>query len=75
MDGKLPNAVVDNAFFLSPEDRDQASARVLSFNHAKTKCLILVWAGSIPPAETYHVVLQSYGERWKYFSVTQVAVS
>jgi HEAT repeat protein len=75
MDGKLPNTVVDNAFFLSPEDRDQASARVLSFNQAKTKCLIVVLVGGIPSAETYHVVLQKYGERWKFFSVTQVAVS
>lgn len=75
MNGKLPDVILDNAFFLDPEDRDQASARVLSYNYSRTKCLIVVWAGSIPPTETYHVVVQRYGEKWAFFSVTQVSVS
>jgi hypothetical protein len=75
MNGKMPDVILDNAFFLDPEDRDHASARVLSYNNAKTKCLIVVWGGGIPSAETYHVVVQKYGEGWGFFSVTQVTVS
>jgi len=72
----LAKLVIDHAFFISPDLRENASGRLMGFNHAKDKALIEVNAGAIPLGEeSYHVVLQKRGEGWKFFSVKRVKVS
>jgi hypothetical protein len=68
--------VLNNAFFVSPEDRKHARARLLGFNGKKDKALVEVYINRGRLAEEwYHVVIRKHGEGWKFFSITQVAVS
>jgi len=72
----LAKLVVDNAFFISSEDREHALARLMGFNHAKDKALIKVNVRSVRLGnKRYHIVLERRREGWSFFSVTLVAVS
>lgn len=72
----LPKIVVDNAFFLSDGDQKQTAARLLGFNGNKDKALIEMHVDRGELAEEwYHVVLKKCDQGWKFFSITQVAIS
>jgi hypothetical protein len=72
----LAKLVLRNAFFVGPLSRQYASARLLGLNGAKDKALVEVYVNRGPLAEEwYHVVIRKHGKGWKFFSITQVAVS
>ena len=74
--GDLVKLVLRNAFFVSPEDRQHASARLLSFNGRADKALIEVYINQGALAEQwYHVVVEKCRLGWRFFSVSPVAVS
>jgi hypothetical protein len=72
----LAKLVLENAFFVSPDDRKYASARLLALNGAKDKALVEVYInrGRLSE-ERYHVVIRKCEQGWKFVSITQVAVS
>jgi hypothetical protein len=72
----LAKLVLDNAFFLSTQDHKQASARLRGFSGKKDKALVEVYINRGRLAEEwYHVVIRKCEQGWKFFSITQVAVS
>jgi hypothetical protein len=72
----LAKLVLRNAFFISPISRPYTSARLLGLNARKDKALVEVYINPGPLAEEwYHVVISKHGRGWKFFSITQVAVS
>jgi hypothetical protein len=78
---KLSNAalgsqLVDKAFFLSPDDRKEATAKIVGFSGSKDKVLVDIHtsAGALP-LERYHVVLQRRGESWRFYSITRISVA
>jgi hypothetical protein len=72
----LAKMVLANAFFILPSDRAYTSSRLLTVNAAKDKALVEVYINRGPLAEEwYHVVVSKQGRNWKFFSITQVAVS
>lgn len=72
----LAKMVHDKAFFVSPEDRKDATARLLGLNGNKDKALVEVYINRGRLAEEwYHVVIRKCGQGWKFFSITPVAVS
>ena len=74
--GDLAKLVSENAFFIAAEDRPFTSAKLLGFNGAKDKALIEMYINRGRLAEEwYHIVLSKHGQGWKFFSITQVAVS
>lgn len=74
--GDLGKQVLNNAFFISPEEYKYTSARVLAPNAAKDKVLVEVYINRRRLAEEwYHVVLRRCEQDWKFFSITPVAVS
>jgi hypothetical protein len=72
----ISKIVLSNAFFVSSEDKKYASARLLGQNYAKDKVLVevLINRGYLSE-EYYHVVIKKEGDNWRFFSITQVAVS
>ncbi len=74
--GDFAKLVLENAFFIAPQDRKDTSARLLGLNGAEDKALVEVHINRGPLAEEwYHVVIRKCGQGWKFFSITQVAVS
>jgi hypothetical protein len=72
----LARLVLRNAFFVGPQRRPYASARLLGFNGGKDKALVEVYINPGRLAEEwYHVVIERRGRGWKFFSITQIAVS
>ena len=72
----LAKIVLRNAFFIGPISRPYTSARLLGLNGGKDKALVEVYVNPGPLAEEwYHVVISRHGRGWKFFSITQVAVS
>jgi hypothetical protein len=72
----LANLALENAFFITAQDEPHTSAKLLGFNGAKDKALIEMYINRGRLAEEwYHVVLSKHGQEWKFFSITQVAVS
>ncbi len=75
-DRDLGKLVLQNAFFVSPIDRNYTSARLLAVNGATDKALVEVYINRGPLAEEwYHVVIRRCEQGWKFFSITQVAQS
>jgi|GEM_PF-2070282 hypothetical protein len=73
---KLPKSVLDNAFFVSVNDKKFATSKLISFNGAKDKALIEIQIiRGILSEEYYHIVVKKHGNDWKFFSITQIAVS
>jgi hypothetical protein len=72
----LSTQLVEKAFFLSPDDRTEATAKVIGFNGSRDKVLVEIQtsAGALP-LERYHVVLQRRAESWQFYSVTRISVS
>lgn len=72
----LAKLVLDNAFFVSRWDKNYTTARLLGFNGTKDKALIEVYINRGPLAEEWHhVVITRRDLGWKFFSITEVAVS
>ena len=72
----LTKSVIENAFFIATNDRRFTSAKLLGLNRAKQKALVEIYINRGRLAEEwYHVVLSKHGQGWKFFSITQVAVS
>jgi hypothetical protein len=72
----LAKLVLRNAFFIPPVGRPYTSARLLGLNGRKDKALVEVYINAGPLAEEwYHVVISKHGRGWRFFSITQVAVS
>lgn len=72
----LAKLVLNNAFFILPDDQKYSSARLLVMNGAKNKGLIEVYINRGRLSEEwYHVVIQKCEQGWRFFSVTQVALS
>jgi hypothetical protein len=72
----LAGLVQSNAFFVAPEDRQHTSARLLGLNGLKDKALVEIHINRGRLSEEwYHVVVKKCGPGWKFFSITQVAVS
>ena len=72
----LAESVLKNAFFIDVEDRKVTSSRLLALNAAGDKGLVELYINRGPLAEEwYHVVVSKQDEHWKFFSITQVAVS
>jgi hypothetical protein len=72
----LAKLVLANAFYVSPEDKKHVTARLLGFNGKKNKALVEVYINRGRFAEEwYHVVMRKCEQGWKFFSITQVAVS
>lgn len=72
----LAKLVLDNAFFLSPQDHKRAAARLLGLNGVKDKALVEVHINRGQFAEEwYHVVISRCGQGWKFFAIAPIAVS
>jgi hypothetical protein len=72
----LAKLVSENAFFITAKDRPFTSAKLLGLNGTKDKALIEMYLNRGRLAEEwYHVVLSKHGQGWKFFSITQVALS
>ncbi len=72
----LATLVLDNAFFVSAGDRKHSKAQVLALNSNKDKVLVEIHINRGHLAEEWHhVVIKKCGQGWKFFSITQVAVS
>ena len=72
----LAKSVMENAFFIAPDDRRFTSAKLLGLNGSKQKALVEIYINRGPLSEEwYHVVLSKHRQGWKFYSITQVAVS
>jgi len=72
----LATVVMDHAFFVSTQSRKYTSARLLGLNGAKDKALVEVYVNhGVLAEEWYHVVIQKNKQGWKFFSISQVALS
>lgn len=72
----IGKTVLQNAFFVESTDRKYTSARLLAFNGVKDKALVELYINrGVLAEEWYHVVISNRGQGWKFFSITQVAVS
>jgi hypothetical protein len=75
-DKEIAKVVLENAFFISQEDRKYTISHLLAFNEAQDKALIEVYVNRGALAEEWHhVVISRSGKGWKFFSVTMVAQS
>jgi len=75
-DKDLAKLVLNNAFFVASDDRKYTSARLLALNGSKNKGLVEVYINrGVLSEEWYHVVVQKCEQGWRFFSITQVAVS
>jgi len=73
---ELATLVLENAFFVAPADLIHTSAKVLALNTSKDKALVEVYINRGTLAEEwYHVIIRKTGQGWKFFSITQVAMS
>lgn len=72
----VANDVLQNAFFLSEEDRKFTTARLLSFNGKKDKALVeLHMSRGLMAEEWYHVVVSRTGTVWQFYSITFIKQS
>jgi hypothetical protein len=72
----LARLVRENAFFMSDQDRRLSAATLLALNSKRDKALIEVEIDRGDLAEEwYHVVIRKTKHAWKFFSITQVAIS
>lgn len=72
----LAHSILNNAFFILPEDRNHTSAKLIGFNQKHDKAIveISINRGALSE-EWYHVVVRISERSWRYLSITQVAVS
>lgn len=72
----IEDAVLENAFFLSKEDKNFTTAKLLSFNGKKDKALVeLHLSRGFLAEEWHHVVLKKVGNQWEFFSITFIRQS
>ena len=68
--------VLENAFFLSREDKQFTTSRLLSINGSGDKALVeLKLSRGVVAQEWYHVVVNKVGNQWKFFSITFIKQS
>lgn len=66
----IETTVRENAFFLSEEDKEFTTAKLLSFNGKKDKALVeLHISRGIFAEEWYHVVVRKVRNAWEFFSI------
>jgi len=75
-ESNLAQLVLKHAFFIDKRSRRHASAQLLGLNGTEDKALVEVHVdrGTLSE-EWYHVVISRRENAWKFFSITQVAVS
>jgi hypothetical protein len=75
--GRLDVASLQRAFFVDEADRKYAEARLIAYSGAKDKALVEIYIGrGILAEEWWHaVVARSADRRWRYESITCVALS
>ncbi|MEZ5308057.1 MAG: hypothetical protein R2684_13000 [Pyrinomonadaceae bacterium] len=72
----LEIAVLENAFFLSGEDKKVTKATLLGFNGRRDKALLeLYLSRGLLAEEWYHVVVNRQENDWKFYSITFVKQS
>jgi hypothetical protein len=72
----LAKRVSENAFFVCEADKKYIISKLMAFNEAKNKALIYLKIDrGVLAEEWYHIVISKTEKGWKFFSVTQVAVS
>jgi hypothetical protein len=72
----LAKLVLENAFFVGELDKKYASARLVELNGAKDKALVEVYINrGVLAEEWWHVVISKHENGWKFFTITQVAIS
>jgi len=75
-DSDLASEVLGRASFLNPKERQYTTPKLLAYSASKDKALIEIFVNRGPLGqEWWHVVVSRHGNVWKFFSVTQVAVS
>ena len=68
--------VLENAFFLSREDKQFTTSRLLSLNGSGNKALVEIKLSRGLLAERwYHVVVKRQGKQWGFFSITFIKQS
>lgn len=72
----IENSVLENAFFLSKEDKEFTTVNFLSFNGKKDKALLeLRLSRGVLAEEWHHVVIRKVGNEWEFCSITFVKQS
>ena len=72
----LAKLVLDNAFFVGEQDKKYLSAHLVELNDTKNKALVEVYINrGVLAEEWWHVVINKRENGWRFFSITQVAVS
>ena len=72
----LAKLVLNNSFFVTPEDRRYTTARLVALNGAKDKALVEVYINrGVLAEEWWHVVISKQSDGWRFTSFYQVAVS
>jgi hypothetical protein len=75
-DDDLAKAVLHASFFLTPQAKKAASAKVISFNHDGSKALVEIYVDrGVLAEELYHVVVIKSDHLWKLFSINPVSMS
>jgi hypothetical protein len=73
---ELAKEVLKASPFISAADKRHGSAKLLALNKAEDKALLEIYIDRGTLAEeTYHVVVNRYGQSWKFFSITLISVS
>jgi hypothetical protein len=72
----IAKQVAAHAFFICPFDKQYTSAKLEAYNGKKDKALIYLKIDRGPLAEEwYQIVIQRTPTAWRFFSITQTAVS
>jgi hypothetical protein len=72
----IEKTVLENAFFLSKEDKKFTTAKLLNFNGKKDKALVeLHLFRGLLAEEWYHVVVRKVENAWEFFSITFIKQS
>lgn len=75
-DGDLAKAVLRQATFLDPADRMYTTAKLIAKTAANDKALVEIHVNRGALAqEWYHVVVNRCEQGWRFFSITEVAIS
>jgi hypothetical protein len=68
--------VLEHAFFLSREDKQFTTSRLLSLNGSGDKALVeLKLSRGLLAERWYHVVVKRQGKQWEFFSITFIKQS
>lgn len=72
----LAQAVLRQATFLDPADRRYTTAELIANTAAKDKAFVEIYIKrGLLADEWYHIVVSRCEQGWRFFSITQVAIS